>query len=444
MPRLPRRNRRREETSLKSDGSSRIHDRRLLLFVVLVIAISIPGIVGIFHLLHHPSPGSMVQLLGAFWHVRQGTDSWLPMLGSLAYFHAHPEIPIYSVKLYDTLIYSLVSLLPLALLEKLGLNGNAMLRFLAWSSWLAVWAMGGISALLAKKLLSRREAKLSLASIAAIFLGALFFYPLIKGVGLGQAQTFLSLLFGLLIYLWSTGRERSSGVVVAALAMVKPQFVLVLIWMAVRRRWNAFWSGMIFAALMFGVAVAVFGLHNNLDYIPVLASLSHKAQSHYANQSLFGTLNRMVFNGENLDYHPYVYSPYIPWIYYTTVLSSLAMFALALFYPWGSFKGSTADLAVIGITSVAASPMAWEHHYGIVFPIFAWLWFSYGCWQQHRPWLLGLSYFLCSTFLTPAKLLASIPVLNILQSYLYFGALLLAFLLYRLPWAERRGHLPVI
>lgn len=444
MPRLPRRNRRREETSLKSDGSSRIHDRSLLLFVVLAIAISIPGIVGIFHLLHHPSPGSMVQLLGAFWHVRQGTDSWLPMLGSLAYFHAHPEVPIYSVKLYDTLIYSLVSLLPLALLEKLGLNGNAMLRFLAWSSWLAVWAMGGISALLAKKLLSRREAKLSLASIAAIFLGALFFYPLIKGVGLGQAQTFLSLLFGLLIYLWSTGRERSSGVVVAALAMVKPQFVLVLIWMAVRRRWNAFWSGMIFAALMFGVAVAVFGLHNNLDYIPVLASLSHKAQSHYANQSLFGTLNRMVFNGENLDYHPYVYSPYIPWIYYTTVLSSLAMFALALFYPWGSFKGSTADLAVIGITSVAASPMAWEHHYGIVFPIFAWLWFSYGCWQQHRPWLLGLSYFLCSTFLTPTKLLASIPVLNILQSYLYFGALLLAFLLYRLPWAERHGHLPVI
>lgn len=429
---------------MKSDGSSRIHDRRLFLFVVLVIAINIPGIVGIFHLLHHPSPGSMVQLLGAFWHVRQGTDSWLPMLGSLAYFHAHPEVPIYSVKLYDTLIYSLVSLLPLALLEKLGLNGNAMLRFLAWSSWLAVWAMGGISALLAKKLLSRREAKLSLASIAAIFLGALFFYPLIKGVGLGQAQTFLSLLFGLLIYLWSTGRERSSGVVVAALAMVKPQFVLVLIWMAVRRRWNAFWSGMIFAALMFGVAVAVFGLHNNLDYIPVLASLSHKAQSHYANQSLFGTLNRMVFNGENLDYHPYVYSPYIPWIYYTTVLSSLAMFALALFYPWGGFKGSTADLAVIGITSVAASPMAWEHHYGIVFPIFAWLWFSYGCWQQHRPWLLGLSYFLCSTFLTPTKLLASIPVLNILQSYLYFGALLLAFLLYRLPWAERHGHLPVI
>ena len=426
-----------------SDAGLKIHDRRLLLFVILVVMVSVLGVGLVFRLLHHPSPGSIRQLLGEYWHVRQGTDSWLPMLGSLDYFHAHPEVPIYSVKLYDTLIYSLVSLLPLDLLEKMGLTGNAMLRFLAWSSWLAVWAMGGISALLAQKLLARREAKLTWISAAAIFVGGLFFYPLIKGFGLGQAQTFLSLLFGLLLYLWTTGREKSSGVVVAALAMVKPQFVLILVWMALRRRWGAFWSGIIFAALMFGISVAVFGLRNNLDYIPVLASLSHKAQSHYANQSFFGTLNRMVFNGENLEYHPYIYSPYIAWIYYTTVVSSLALTALALFYPWGSFKSTTADLAVMGITSVAASPMAWEHHYGIVFPIFVWMWFSFGGWEQRRPWLLGLSYFLCSTYFTPVRLLAQIPVLNILQSYLYFGALLLAFLLYRLPWAQRRG-LPAV
>jgi hypothetical protein len=32
----------------------------------------------------------------------------------------------------------------------------------------------------------------------------------------------------------------------------------------------------------------------------------------------------------------------------------------------------------------------------------------------------------------------------LLQSYIYFGALLLMFLLYRLPWAERRSLPPVI
>jgi hypothetical protein len=362
------------------------------------------------------------------------------MLKSLDYFHTHPESPIYEAKLYDTLIYSLVSLLPLAVIEKMGITGDRMLRLLAWSSWVAVWFVGGISALMASRLLSRKGAKLSVVSIISIFVACIFFYPLLKGYTLGNAQTFLTLGFTLLIYLWSTGREKSSGVVVAALAMVKPQYVLILLWMAVRKRWGAFWSGTIFAAVMFSISIMVFGWRNNLGYLPVLAGLSHKAQSHYANQSMFGTLNRMVFNGENLDYHPYVYTSYVPWIYYATVASSLFLAGLALFYPWGKFRGTTADLANMGIVSVAASPMAWEHHYGIVFPIFVWLWFSYGCWEQRQTWLLGTSFFLCSSWLSVTTFLASKPGLNLLQSYIYFGALLLMFLLYRLPRAEDHGR----
>src|SRR5271170_6154826 len=319
-----------------------------------------------------------------------------------------------------------------------------MLRLLAWSSWLAVWFVAGISALLAARLLSRNGAKLSAASIISIFIACIFFYPLLKGYTLGNAQTFLTLGFTLLICLWSTGREKSSGVVVAALAMVKPQYVLILLWMAVRKRWGAFWSGTIFAAVMFSISIMVFGWRNNLGYLPVLAGLSHKAQSHYANQSMFGTLNRMVFNGENLDYHPYVYTSYVPWIYYATVASSLLLAGLALFYPWGKFRGTTADIANMGIVSVAASPMAWEHHYGIVFPIFVWLWFSYGCWEQRRTWLLGTSFFLCGSWLSVTTFLASKPGLNLLQSYIYVGALLLMFLLYRPPRAEEHGKPHVI
>jgi alpha-1,2-mannosyltransferase len=419
---------------------SKTHDARLLIFVLSTLFVTVVGVALFFRLTTNNTPGTIAQLVKLFAHVQQGTDSWEPMLKSLDYFHAHPESPIYEAKLYDTLIYSLVSLLPLAALEKLGITGDRMLRLLAWSSWLAVWFVGGISALLASRLLSRKGAKLSVASIISIFVACIFFYPLLKGYTLGNAQTFLTLGFTLLIYLWSTGREKSSGIVVAALAMVKPQYVLVLLWMAVRRRWGAFWSGTIFAAVMFSISIMVFGWRNNLGYLPVLAGLSHKAQSHYANQSMFGTLNRMVFNGENLDYHPYVYTSYVPWIYYATVASSLFLAGLALFYPWGKFRGTTADIANMGIVSVAASPMAWEHHYGIVFPIFVWLWFSYGCWEQRRPWLLGISFFLCGSWLSVTTFLASKPGLNLLQSYIYFGALLLMFLLYRLPRAEENGR----
>lgn len=419
---------------------SKTHDSRLLIFVLSTLFVTVFGVAAFFRLTSNNTTGTITQLVKLFAHVQQGTDSWEPMLKSLDYFHAHPELPIYQAKLYDTLIYSLVSLLPLAALEKLGITGDRMLRLLAWASWLAVWLVGVVSALLASRLLSLKGAKLSISSIISLFVGCIFFYPLLKGYTVGNAQTFLTLGFTLLIYLWTTGREKSSSIVVAALAMVKPQYVLILFWMAVRKRWGAFWSGMIFAAVMFLISIMVFGLHNNLDYLSVLAGLSHKAQSHYANQSMFGTLNRMIFNGENLDYHPYVYTSYVPWIYYATIASSLLLVGLALFYPWGRFRGTTADIANMGIVSVAASPMAWEHHYGIVFPIFVWLWFGYGCWEQRRTWLLGLSFFLCGTWLSVTTLLASRPVLNVFQSYIYFGALLLMFLLYRLPRAEEHGR----
>jgi len=424
---------------LSSSGPSKTHDSRLLIFVFSTFFVTIFGVAAFFRFTSNNTPGTIAQLVKIFAHVQQGTDSWEPMLKSLDYFHAHPESPIYQAKLYDTLIYSLVSLLPLAALEKLGITGDRMLRLLAWSSWLAVWLVGGISTLLASRLLSLKRAKLRISSVISIFVACIFFYPILKGYTQGNAQTFLTLGFTLLIYLWTTGKEKSSGIVVAALAMVKPQYVLILLWMAVRKRWGAFWSGMVFAAVMFSISIMVFGWHNNLDYLPVLAGLSHKAQSHYANQSMFGTLNRMIFNGENLDYHPYVYTPYVAWIYYATIASSLILVGLALLYPWGRFRGTTADLANMGIVSVAASPMAWEHHYGIVFPIFVWLWFSFGCWEQRRTWLLGLSFFLCSTWLSVTTFLASDPVLNILQSYIYFGALLLMFLLYRLPQAEEHN-----
>jgi hypothetical protein len=269
-------------------------------------------------------------------------------------------------------------------------------------------------------------------SILAVFLACIGCYPLLKGYALGNAQTYLSFLFAVLLYLWTSGRERSAGIVTALLALVKPQYALLWIWMLVRRRWNAAISFLVATLLLLALSVAVFGLHNNLDYIHVLFGLSRKAQSHYANQSMFGTLNRMIGNGENISYTPHVYTPYIPWVYRTTIATSLLILGVALFFPWGRLRASTADLAAMGIASVAASPMAWEHHYGIVFAVAAWVWFAYGRAQQKRPWLLALASFLTLNALTSTNYLAPYLGLNILQSYIYFGALLMIFVLMRL------------
>jgi alpha-1,2-mannosyltransferase len=120
-----------------------------------------------------------------------------------------------------------------------------------------------------------------------------------------------------------------------------------------------------------------------------------------------------------------VYTPYIPWVYRVTVISSVLLMLAVLVYPWGRMRASAADLAAMGIISVAASPMAWEHHYGIVFSIAAWAWFAHGCWMRKRPWVLGVAVFLCLNFLPAFNYLSDKRGWNILQSYLYFGALTL-------------------
>jgi len=414
------------------DSSPRPHSTRLLVFVL--VSLFLANIVqwAICRVARLGNPGGIKTYFLQFVHVRQWTDSWLPMLRSLDYFRVHPAEPIYYAHLYDTLIYPLASLLPLVALRKLGLSESAILEILAVTSWLAVLGVGAVSLWIGQRLLRRRNVSIDWQSIIAVMLASIFCYPLIKGYALGNAQTFLSLLFAVLLLLWTTGRQRSAGVVAALLAFVKPQYGLLWIWMIVRRRWNAAAAFLVCAIALIALSTLVFGWHNNLDYIHVLSSLSRKAQSHYANQSMFGTLNRVIGNGENISYTPHLYTPYIAWVYHVTLITGLVLIGGALFFPWGKLRGSSGDLAATGLASVASSPMAWEHHYGIVFAIAAWVWFAYGCWQRRPPWLLAVATFLTLNALTATNFLAPHLGWNVLQSYLYIGALLMLFVLMRL------------
>jgi hypothetical protein len=117
------------------------------------------------------------------------------MMKSLDYFRDHPALPVYGAHLYDTLIYSLVSELPLLALRRLGVSDAAMLRLLCWGSWLAVWGVAAVSLLMGRRLLRAKGASLTWMPMVAVTLACLGSYPLLKGYLMGNAQTFLS--FGL-------------------------------------------------------------------------------------------------------------------------------------------------------------------------------------------------------------------------------------------------------
>lgn len=422
------------------DAAPRRSDRRLLLFVLLNILAANAGFKLVAHFIFHTGVEEMRVRYRDFFHFHQFTDSWTPMLGSVNYYLAHPGLPLYQAKLYDTLIYPLTSILPLLWMKQAGMSDAAVLRALMIASWLAVVAVVALQVLLAAKIARRiapTQGRLSGRAALATAVAAFFFMPITLAFSLGQAQIFLDLFFTLLVLFWIEGRAGAAGAMMALLAMVKPQFGLLLLWAALRRRWSALWAGAAMLAVGGAVSLAVFGVHNNLDYVGVLAGLSRKAQSHYANQSMFGLLNRAIFNGENLPYHPYVYPPFVPWIYGVTLATTAALVLLALVYPWRKRAGGMADLAAIAVVSVIATPMAWEHHYGVMLPIFVWLWFGQGRRGIGGVWPLAVAFLLIADFLSPFNFLAAVPVANVLQSYMYFGALLLLGLLLRQGGEER-------
>jgi len=406
-------------------------DRGLLWFVLLNILAANAGFKLVAHFVFHTGVDEMRVRYWDFFHFHQFTDSWTPMLGSVNSFLAHPGLPIYQARLYDTLIYPLTSVLPLVWMKQAGMGDAAVLRALMIASWIAMVAVVALQVVLAAKVAEQGSSSLSWRAVVATAFAAFFFMPITLAFSLGQAQIFLDLFFTLLVLFWIEGKERPAGVMMALLAMVKPQFGLLLLWAALRRRWNALASGLATLAAGGAVSLAVFGLRNNLDYLGVLAGLSRKAQSHYANQSVFGLLNRAIFNGENLPYHPYVYPPFVPWIYVVTLATTAVLVLLALAYPCRHRTGGMADLAAIAVVSVIATPMAWEHHYGVMLPIFVWLWFARFRQRVGSVWPLALAWVLIADFLSPLNFLAAIPVANVLQSYMYFGALLLLGLLLR-------------
>ncbi len=129
------------------------HGKRLLLFVVSSLVLANVVQWGLCRALHLGNPRTRKIEYADFMHMRQWTDSWFPMMKSLD--DANPTKPIYAAPLYDTLIYSLASELPLVALRRLVVGDAAMLRLLALFSWLCVVGVAAVSLWMGRRLLLR-------------------------------------------------------------------------------------------------------------------------------------------------------------------------------------------------------------------------------------------------------------------------------------------------
>lgn len=428
--------------SRKDKRSSSI--ARLLVFVAFNLLIVNAALILLDVVIPHPPRTEWQHRTfhptGFFFRLIMGTDSLSGMFPALHMLESNPQTPLYETLFFENRVkfqYPLTSLLPYYELKRFGVDDWDLYHLSKAISYGCVFGTIFLTVLIALRFLPNnppekpRRREIILVAIPVV-IGSLIFFPLMSGAVLGQIQTVLTFGFTIALFCWISGYEVAAGIILGLMALVKPQYCLFFLWALVRKKFRVAAVGLICAGAIALSSCFAFGFHNNLEYLQVVRFIGSVGEGYCSNQSINGILNRLLFNGNNLNWESHLFAPYNPFVYIGTMASSLALLALALFFPGAkSRRGGVADFACIVLVSTMASPVAWPHHYGIVLPILVWLWFSdYGRrTERWAIWTIAAAYLLISDSIPSVAAVASIPVLNILESYLYFGAILLLILL---------------
>ncbi len=383
-------------------------------------------------------------------------DSWEPMVMALRQIKKYPNNSVYDeifaqgVKFQ----YPLTSLLLFDIPERLfGIPYSFtvfMLRLLSFASMLLMgyFCYKILADTVTKYGFKEFEVKNSEKYVVItllVILGVLF-YPNYKGFQLGQIQSILTLFITIAILAWQRNKMILTGVLIGLICLIKPNLGLLFLWTILRKQWTVVISGAVVMAIFGVVSLVYYGLYENLEYLKILSFLSSRGEAFYVNQSVNGLVNRLTFNGSNLVWDG-SFPPYSSIVYISTLVSSAIFIAAGLFWNYRRSNPHILDLCIIILCATVASPIAWDHHYAILFPIFIIASpFALHYYFNKKNWILGvmvLAYLLSSRYLEVTKYLAD-SKLNILQSYVFFAAIITFILLLRLSTKTCNKELEIV
>lgn len=363
-------------------------------------------------------------------------DSWHTMISAVNYFVENPNESIYGVFKEEGIKfqYPPTSLIVFDIPERIiGLTDYQIVKLLDMLSLLSVFLIAYFSSRILSLALKEIPAQATsvvnrvgrMQQFVIVLTLTVLYYPLIWSYHIGQIQTILTFLITLSIFFWLSSKKIAAGVVIGLACLFKPQVGVVVLWAIIRRQWHLVYGAIATIVIGLIVSISLYGFQNHLDYLDVLSFLSRHGESYYPNQSINGLLNRLLFNGDNLEWNSDGFPPYSRIVHITTLLSSISILLAGLLWNHRRKTPHAIDLAIMFLCATVASPIAWEHHYGILLPIFVmsapFVCHFYGN-RKSVIITFALSFVLASQFLKPVNYLAD-TYFNPLQSYLFFSAI---------------------
>jgi Glycosyltransferase family 87 len=306
-------------------------------------------------------------------------DSWYPMSKALDFIYSSSGKLVYQTLFFTQHIkfqYPPSGLLLFDAMRHVGID--ELWEFNA-TNVAAMWVCGVVFAVMCVQILGPvrlRGVRVPVAPLA--FIVWIKFFPDHLALRLGQIQVLLGLLF--LLACWSVINDRRvwAGMLVAAAATMKPQFLLFGVWALWRRDWHFAAAFAVVTGAAFVVSVGLYGWDAQVAYLNVLSYLSRHGECFHLNQSVNGVLNRFLA-GPCTDFDQHVdpatpihnswFPPYIATVYVATLVSSLVL-VVAAFVRTKTPDRQSMLLAfcTAGLLFTMASPIAWVHHYNILLP----------------------------------------------------------------------------
>lgn len=383
------------------------------------------------------------------------SDSWDPMRRALEHLHDPGHRLLYSTLFFEEKLKfqypptSLLLLEPLRHFPKVDLTSDLALNRM---SWFVVVALAMVVArLVALSVRLDLEAARDdhiverLVRLALALSFTLTFYPIVQSFAVGQIQTWITFFFAVVVWTWMTGHRALAGMVAGLMCVIKPQYSLLLAWGVMRKEWGFVGGLALTVGVLGSLSLKAYGLANHVDYLPVLSFIARHGETPHPNQSMNGLLNRLLFNG-NPEWDPFSFAPYNPWVHAGTLATSVLLVAIALFWRRHEHRhAALTDLLIAMLSLTMASPIAWEHHYGIMLPMFAVVVTATTESRLGRSGLatLVVAFALTSNFYMITDQFAATSF-NFLQSYLFFAAVALLVHLYRLRKAQNTAVAPMV
>jgi len=408
----------------------------IFLFLLnLALAFLIKGITN-----HYGIKNNKIALDHAIWVFTDeiGNDSWRPM--KLAYDHwteSQGQSLLYTDLLLPVKVKFLYPPTALLITQFIEENNIDLLAFSTAATIIFLFLM--VAGVVATGLYSYKEYKAPQLSakeqtaVGIVLTLLLFtFYPVVKAGTLGQMQVWLNAFFAISILCYITGHDVLAGIMLGLMASIKPHYALFILWGLLRGNTRLVIA--ITATGMLGVLLGMheFGFAMYLDYLRGLSFVTQHGESYYTNQSFNALAGRLfsvrypeIFN--NLRWNGYRYPPYNVWIFSFTQITSIATLVISLIKTKSQSRESElADFLLMGLGATLASPIAWEHHYGILFPVFVctWLILWFGNTPLKNTWIKStfvVLYLIAANVFPFAKFVAG-SYFNILQSYLLIAA----------------------